>query len=79
MQESFDNYVMEGGMPGSYVYNTLQQKYKYLNDVYNTLIVRDIFQRNNIKDEKLMNSIVDFLMSNISNRTSLAFQLITTQ
>lgn len=71
LQESFDNYVMEGGMPGSYVYNTLQQKYKYLNDVYNTLIVRDIFQRNNIKDEKLMNSIVDFLMSNISNRTSL--------
>ena len=26
LQESFDNYVMEGGMPGSYVYNTLQQK-----------------------------------------------------
>lgn len=71
LQESFDKYVIEGGMPGSYIYNTLDQKYKYLNEVYNTLIVRDIFQRNNIKDEKLMNSIIDFLMDNISNRTSL--------
>ena len=32
LQDSFDNYVMEGGMPGSYVYNTLQQKYKNLNE-----------------------------------------------
>ena len=39
--------------------------------IHNTLIVRDIFERNKIKDEKLMSSINDFLMDNISNRASL--------
>ena len=68
---AFDNYVMEGGMSGSYLYNSIERKYDYLNDIYNTLIVRDIFERNKIKDEKLMCSLNDFLMDNISNRTSL--------
>lgn len=68
---AFDKYVAEGGMSGSYLYNSIDKKYNYLNEIYNTLIVRDIFERNNIKDEKLMNSLNDFLMDNISNRTSL--------
>ena len=71
IDNAFNNYVMEGGMSGSYLYNSIEKKYDYLNDIYNTLIVRDIFERNKIKDEKLMSSINDFLMDNISNRTSL--------
>ena len=58
-------------MSGSYLYNSIDKKYDYLNEIYNTLIVRDIFERNNIKDEKLMSSLNDFLMDNISNRASL--------
>lgn len=68
---AFNNYVMEGGMSGSYLYNSIEEKYDYLNDIYNTLIVRDIFVRNKIKDEKLMSSLNNFLMDNISNRTSI--------
>jgi len=71
IDEAFTNYVMEGGMAGSYLYNSIDKKYDYLNDIYNTLIVRDIYERNKLKDEKLMSSINDFLMDNISNRTSL--------
>ena len=71
IDDAFNKYVMEGGMSGSYLYNSIEKKYDYLNDIYNTLIVRDIFERNKIKDEKLMSSINDFLMDNISNRTSL--------
>ena len=71
IDDSFDKFVMEGGMSGSYLYNSIDKKYEYLNDIYNTLIVRDIFERNNIKEEKLMSSLNDFLMDNISNRTSL--------
>ena len=71
IDKAFDKYVMEGGMSGSYLYNSIDKKYDYLNDIYNTLIVRDIFERNKIKDEKLMSSLNDFLMDNISNRTSL--------
>lgn len=71
IDEAFKKYVLEGGMSGSYLYNSIDKKYDYLNNVYNTLIVRDIFERNNIKDPKLMSSLNDFLMDNISNRTSL--------
>lgn len=71
IDEAFKNYVIEGGMSGSYLYNSIDKKYEYINEVYNTLIVRDIFERNNIKDPKLMSSLNDFLMDNISNRTSL--------
>lgn len=71
VDNAFNKYVMEGGMSGSYLYNSIDKKYDYLNDIYNTLIVRDIYERNKLKDEKLMNSINDFLMDNISNRTSL--------
>lgn len=62
---AFDKYVIEGGMSGSYLYNSIDKKYNYLNEIYNTLIVRDIFERNNIKDNKLMSSLNDFLMDNI--------------
>ena len=58
-------------MAGSYLYNSIEKKYDYLNDIYNTLIIRDIYERNKLKDEKLMSSINDFLMDNIANRTSL--------
>lgn len=71
IDSAFKSYIMEGGMSGSYLYNSIDRKYDYLNDIYNTLIVRDIFERNKIKDEKLMSSLNDFLMYNISNRTSL--------
>ena len=71
IDEAFKKYVLEGGMSGSYLYNSIDKKYDYLNNVYNTLIVRDIFERNNIKDPKLMSSLNDFLMDNISNRTSI--------
>ena len=71
IDNAFDKYVIEGGMAGSYLYNSIEKKYDYLNDIYNTLIIRDIYERNKLKDEKLMSSINDFLMDNIANRTSL--------
>ena len=42
IQDAFDNFVKEGGMSGSYLYKTQKEKYDYISDVYNTLIVRDI-------------------------------------
>ena len=46
IDNAFDKYVMEGGMAGSYLYNSIEKKYDYLNDIYNTLIIRDIYERN---------------------------------
>ncbi len=67
---AFDSYVTEGGMAGSYVYKDKQAKYDYIQEVFNTLIVRDIRTKYKIRNTALMDRLVDFLMDNISNLTS---------
>ena len=67
IQEAFDNYVKEGRMSGSYLYKTQKEKYDYISDVYNTLIVRDINQKYKIRNIDVLNN---YLMDNISNLTS---------
>ena len=67
---AFDRYVTEGGMSGSYVYHECEAKYEYIEEVFNTLIVRDIRIKYKIRNTALMDRIVNFLMDNISNLTS---------
>ena len=70
VQDAFDNYVFEGGMSGSYVYDDNEKKYNYINEIYNALIIRDIQQKYKIQNTALMDSLTDFMMDNISNLTS---------
>ena len=67
---AFDRYLKEGGMAGSYLYRNQEDKYDYIADVFDTLIVRDIKQKYKIRNPILMNKIVDFLMDNTPNLTS---------
>ena len=67
---NFDRYILEGGFSGSYLYNDVEKKYNYIRDVYKTLIVRDIVQRNKIQNAPLLDSISDFLIDNVSRLTS---------
>ena len=66
----FDRYVLEGGFSGSYLYKDMDKKYNYIKDVYKTMIVRDIVERNKIQNIPLLDSISDFLIDNISRLTS---------
>ncbi len=68
---AFDRYLKEGGMAGSYLYRDLEAKYNYIQEVFDTLIVRDIRQKYKIRNTALMDKIVDFLLDNISNLTSV--------
>lgn len=68
--DAFDKYVLEGGMSGSYLYKDIKAKYNYIDEVYHTLIVRDIRAKYHIRNVALMDRISDFLMDNISNLTS---------
>ena len=70
LQEAFDLYLFEGGMSGSYEYKNREEKYNYIADVYDTLILRDIRQKYKIRNIALMDKISDFMMDNISNITS---------
>ena len=68
--EAFDRYVREGGMSGSYEYQTLEDKYGYLRETYDTLIVRDIEEKHGVKNVAVMDRLSDFLMDNASKSTS---------
>lgn len=70
VQTAFDRYMKEGGMSGSYLYKEPEEKYKYLADIFDTLILRDIRQKYKIRNIALMEKIAEFMMDNISNLTS---------
>ncbi|MBQ7504945.1 MAG: ATP-binding protein [Ruminococcus sp.] len=65
-------YIKEGGMAGSYLYKNEIQKYRYINnEVLNALIVRDIINKNRLQNEQLLQTLIDYLMDNIGNVTSV--------
>lgn len=68
---AFRGYVKDGGMAGAYLYGTEEERMKYLADVYDTLIIKDINGRYEIRNQALMGAVNDFLMDNISNQTSI--------
>ena len=57
-------------MSGSYPYPLQEQRYQYLSNVFKTLIVRDIVQRHNVRNESALLRIADYMMDNVSNITS---------
>lgn len=67
---AFNRYIQEGGMSGSYLYKTPESKFDYIDDVFNTLIVRDIQRKYRVRNMPLMERLCDFLIDNISNQTS---------
>ena len=70
LQQAFDRFAMEGGMSGSYLYESMDDKYNYLNEIFETLIVRDIQQKYKIKNTSLLDTLNDFLVDNISSEIS---------
>ncbi len=67
---SFDKYIKDGGMSGSYLYQEDEDKSAYLKDIFETLIIRDVVQKYKIKNKDLLNKLSDYLLDNISNITS---------
>ena len=68
---AFDKFVFDGGMAGSYLYDNEEKRLNYILDVYRTLIVRDINEKYNIKNNELLDNLTNFMMDNISNITSI--------
>ena len=59
-----------GGMSGSYLYTDENSRASYVNDVFETLVIRDIVQKFKIRNTPLLDKIADYLMDNISNVVS---------
>lgn len=70
LQDSFDKYVLEGGLSGSYLYNNSANKEEYLKEVFNTIVTRDLIEKYNISDYRILQNMAEYLMDNISNISS---------
>lgn len=67
---AYTEYRSNGGMSGSYLYSDPSMQTKYLNDVFETLVIRDIVKKYKIRNIPLLDKIIDYLMDNVSNIVS---------
>ena len=66
----FDEYVLKGGLAGSYAYKTEKDRKNYIKEVYETIVNRDLVQKYNLPNTGVLERLSEFLMDNISNLTS---------
>ena len=67
IQEShFMDYLDYGGMPQRFLMQTEEETRVYLRDLYNSIVLRDIMQRSNVRDLDALNRIMEYLVLNVS-------------
>jgi len=65
----FYKYLEDGGMPSTYDYGGDDKKL-VLMDLYNSIVLKDIIQRNNVKNIDLLDRIIRFVMYNVGQQFS---------
>lgn len=63
----FDDYLRFGGLPQRFLLEDEQSIRVYLDDVFNTIVVKDIIARNKISDVDLLRRLTAFLLENVGN------------
>ncbi len=70
-REAFQKYLRIGGMPFLHNLNfDYEAGIQYLQDIYASIILKDITQRNSIRDTDLLERIINYLIMNIGNTFS---------
>lgn len=71
LDEKFNEYLKYGGLPAiTLIKNHDELALAYLNDIYNTIVKKDIIDRNNIKDSTLLENIIKYLTNNVGSQIS---------
>ena len=70
IQKQLDRYIIIGGLAGSYPYKRDADKTKYIRNVFNTILTRDLVQKYKITNIPILKGIAEFLMDNSSNLAS---------
>lgn len=71
IREAFQKYIKFGGMP--FLYNLAfeeEASLQYLKDIYSSIILKDITQRNKIRDTDLLERVINYLIMNVGNNFS---------
>ncbi len=69
--ESFQEYMKLGGLPYLInLSNDIQIAYEYLTSIYNTILLKDVVARFNIRNVKFLENLVEFLSNNLGSIVS---------
>jgi len=69
--KEYQNYIENGGFPYLITLDNDQELIRnYLDGIYNTVLMKDVIFRNNIKDVLILESVVKFIFDNIGQLVS---------
>ncbi len=69
--KDYQNYIEQGGFPYLLTLNNDKELIRnYLDGIYNTILLKDVVSRNNVKDIMILESTVKFLFDNIGQMVS---------
>lgn len=66
----FERYIKLGGLAGSYTYKNDSDKERYIRDVYDTILIRDLVEKYRLGNAIVLKRVAEFLMDNVSNTSS---------
>lgn len=71
LEDKFNEYLKYGGLPAiTQIKEKNDLVMSYLTDIYNTIVKKDVIERNKIKDISLLENIIKYVASNIGNSIS---------
>ena len=71
IQEAWDDYSLYGGMPGLLSMDTEEKKATYLRQLFNTVYLRDIMERNRIENVPEIKELVRVMASSVGSLTNI--------
>lgn len=70
-EQSFMDFVKYGGMPGIYnLHSDAEMKYNYLKSIFNTIVLKDIVKKYEVRNINLLENIIKFCFDNIGSSFS---------
>lgn len=68
---SFLEYLKVGGIPETYDLKNSEMKRNYIANLKDSIVLRDVIQRNNIRDVSLLDKLIDFMIDSVGSLFSI--------
>lgn len=70
IDDDLDDFIARGGLAGSYDYQSAEEAYGYIRDVYRTIITRDLVQKFALPDTQVLERLAEYMLDNAGNLNS---------
>ena len=66
IEDAFNDYILWGGLPQRFEFDTIDKVKTYLSDVFDSIVVKDIIKRYNVSNVTLLERIIEYFVTNPS-------------